>query len=448
MSDLRPSLDRVAGRVAPRSDALERLDRRRQRKHRNRRVGTVVLAFVVAIAGSVGAFAAFRHPPAVEPATPTAPFHALWPEMTRAEAEATQRKVDAGEGDTQWRQSAIKTTQLFAAQALGWGKVNFAVPPGDWDQSGGPVTITVTTPPVSCPTPGCPPGLEKFHVQVTLQRLVRADATGIWSVTQVASGELALPLQPGQDVVSGQEFAIPFSVPDGLELQAASTYLFGDCATLTVIQIHQAKDEVSFRAGLNFENFEGRCTQLSASADLNLPANGSVFVVLAVKGGKLYDPFTLQPPADFADTPVAVAAVPVHFVPAARSSGSYPRGAFESCPDVSGAIPLESGAEQEASRVAVRFARAYLADDAAVVATLQDPSVKEDANWAVAGTPATVSVIESIRNGGPLAEHGCGPDVSAYTVAVTIDDGTSSASLDFTLFLIHRADGWTVWGSY
>ena len=30
----------------------------------------------------------------------------------------------------------------------------------------------------------------------------------------------------------------------------------------------------------------------------------------------------------------------------------------------------------------------------------------------------------------------------------TADDGTSSASLDFTLYLIQRPDGWKVWGSY
>ena len=43
---------------------------------------------------------------------------------------------------------------------------------------------------------------------------------------------------------------------------------------------------------------------------------------------------------------------------------------------------------------------------------------------------------------------GCGPDVAARAWEVTVDDGTSSASLDFTVYLVHRSDGWKVWGSY
>jgi hypothetical protein len=31
---------------------------------------------------------------------------------------------------------------------------------------------------------------------------------------------------------------------------------------------------------------------------------------------------------------------------------------------------------------------------------------------------------------------------------VTIDDGTDRGSMDFVLYLIRRADGWTVWGMY
>jgi hypothetical protein len=42
----------------------------------------------------------------------------------------------------------------------------------------------------------------------------------------------------------------------------------------------------------------------------------------------------------------------------------------------------------------------------------------------------------------------CGPEVAAATYAVTFDDGTDSASLDFTLYVIKRSDGWSVWGAY
>jgi hypothetical protein len=31
---------------------------------------------------------------------------------------------------------------------------------------------------------------------------------------------------------------------------------------------------------------------------------------------------------------------------------------------------------------------------------------------------------------------------------VTFDDSTASASLDFTVYVIKRSDGWKVWGMY
>jgi hypothetical protein len=33
-------------------------------------------------------------------------------------------------------------------------------------------------------------------------------------------------------------------------------------------------------------------------------------------------------------------------------------------------------------------------------------------------------------------------------VAISIDDGTDSASADFTIYLVLREAGWKVWGAY
>jgi hypothetical protein len=44
--------------------------------------------------------------------------------------------------------------------------------------------------------------------------------------------------------------------------------------------------------------------------------------------------------------------------------------------------------------------------------------------------------------GGELVRFSCGNDVAAYTVAISIDDGTGSASADFTIYLVLREAGW------
>jgi hypothetical protein len=58
--NLKPGLERLGDRVQPRSDAFDRLDHMRARRARGRSLGSIALAFVVAVAGTWGAFAAFR----------------------------------------------------------------------------------------------------------------------------------------------------------------------------------------------------------------------------------------------------------------------------------------------------------------------------------------------------------------------------------------------------
>ncbi len=58
MRDLRSRLKRLGNRVVPAPDAFERLERARRRRQRNRRLASGVVAFVVAIAGSLAALRA------------------------------------------------------------------------------------------------------------------------------------------------------------------------------------------------------------------------------------------------------------------------------------------------------------------------------------------------------------------------------------------------------
>lgn len=132
----------------------------------------------------------------------------------------------------------------------------------------------------------------------------------------------------------------------------------------------------------------------------------------------------------------------------------YPRGWFEWCP----APPFpEPGRdwEERASEAALRFVEAYLAGDEAALADLLDPSVPPDAEVrahvfsVVVQEEGTEPVaIGTNAWGGELVRFSCGNDVAAYTVAISIDDGTDSASADFTVYLVLRDDGWKVWGAY
>ncbi|MGH2651724.1 MAG: hypothetical protein ACRDHK_11000, partial [Actinomycetota bacterium] len=127
---------------------------------------------------------------------------------------------------------------------------------------------------------------------------------------------------------------------------------------------------------------------------------------------------------------------------------TYPRGALEWCPDVEGTVSIEARDLQGAAETALRFARASLLGDVATAAGLQDDSVPDDAVWSIAGEPQAVRTIDVVADGGRLVEFGCGPNVAARTASVIIDDGTESASLDFTLYLVLRPGGWKVWSSY
>jgi len=135
------------------------------------------------------------------------------------------------------------------------------------------------------------------------------------------------------------------------------------------------------------------------------------------------------------------------------ATSAYPRGWFEWCPDDSGTLPVRAAVADEAEGVALRFARAFALKDRETVRHLLNPSAMplRKKHWTVAGKPARMSVFASASGastGGPSASYGCGPRVGARTWAVTISDGTESASADFVLYLVRQEAGWKVWASY
>jgi hypothetical protein len=339
-------LERVGGRAKPADDAFDRLERLRQRRQRNRRIATAVFAFVIAISGSFAAFEAFRGSNGSAAIRGTGPFYALWPELTLADAQQSQAAVDGGAGA--WRLDARTTTGRFVALTLGWSDFAVTMPDGTNLDGPGPVTLDVSTlaPPCPSPLPGtegpmnCGPQWET----VTLERLVRQDATGIWSVTDVegafpsSDNVLSFPFAPGDTVVSGQEVSIPFVVPDGLTAVAGYTYI-GKCGSSTAFEnVKQDNSEILFRvAGSTFKESctsngsGGSSSSGPGRADLNVAIDGYVFVLashdLDLASG--WDPFTGGEPLPRDTSVVALAAVPVHFVPVPS-----PTPAAAAAPDV------------------------------------------------------------------------------------------------------------------
>lgn len=126
----------------------------------------------------------------------------------------------------------------------------------------------------------------------------------------------------------------------------------------------------------------------------------------------------------------------------------YPRGWFEWCP---GGPFLEAGPDwsERASEIAVRFARAYAGGDQATLAEVLDASVPVGAEFRVVlAEGAEPTVGGTSAHGGQIVNYSCGKDVDGHTVAVAIDDGSESASADFSVFLVPREAGWKVWGVY
>lgn len=126
----------------------------------------------------------------------------------------------------------------------------------------------------------------------------------------------------------------------------------------------------------------------------------------------------------------------------------YPRGWFQWCPE--GPFP-EAGREwsERASEAAVRFTLAYVDGDEDTLAEVLDPSVPTGAEFSVVLAEGVLPIVGGTdARGGQIVNYSCGNDVDAYTVAITIDDGSTSASADFTVFLVLREDGWKVWGVY
>lgn len=153
------------------------------------RVGVVLVAVLLAAAGSWGAFAALRGTDGVEqgPADGPDAFAALWPETSVADAQQVQARVDAGDPEVQWRTEAGAVALQYAQEVLGWPDPIAGVTAADDPDT---AIVSLHGPDASCRGGECQESQpEQITVTVTLQRLVRSGEGGVWSVTTVESAD-------------------------------------------------------------------------------------------------------------------------------------------------------------------------------------------------------------------------------------------------------------------
>lgn len=124
------------------------------------------------------------------------------------------------------------------------------------------------------------------------------------------------------------------------------------------------------------------------------------------------------------------------------SSPPAATNAFAACPDASYAVTATPADRADSIRVAEQY---LWGPDARAVL---DPVATDNGLNAESGTGEETVSDAHLASMDGLVPAACGTEVAAATYAVTFDDGTTSASLDFTIYVIKRADGWKVWGVY
>jgi hypothetical protein len=226
MSELRERLERLGERVPSAPDAFERLERSRHRRERNRRITAGAVALLVAIAGSVAAFAAFTGSEPQVGGGPEDGFVAIWPEATYEDAIEVQASVDAGGQEIQWRASPYETAYFFVSRVLGLRPDrNMAAPEPLGD---GLYTMVVRTRSTTCTTPSTEADCSSQELRLVLRQLDDAP-DGIWSVVSAQTAGFPGSSPAGTELVAGDPVEIPTEIPAEQNVYVAFVGL-GPCA--------------------------------------------------------------------------------------------------------------------------------------------------------------------------------------------------------------------------
>ena len=191
MSELRSLLDREAQRVSASHGAMEEMLLRGRRRARKTRVLTIAFALTLAAGGLGGVFAAFGGGGSSEPRA--GDWSAIWPQTTLGEAEAAQGRADSGDPAYAWQLDGETVLRRFALDKLGWSGFTILQVGGTSSRASGYNSVSDLSNPdasgpfrfitIGCDAPG--PGVICPSATVTIERLLRPDRAGIWSVTKV-----------------------------------------------------------------------------------------------------------------------------------------------------------------------------------------------------------------------------------------------------------------------
>jgi hypothetical protein len=260
MSEFTTMLERVSDRVAPPSDAFERLTKRRCRKHRNRRFAAGVLALVVAIAGIGGVYFVFHQTRHTVPVSGASNFHAIFPAFNSVEARSFQAALDKGWDPRLGSETAV--AERFAIDILGWQPDRFRV---QLDQPG---SVRMSLIPACWSTPGADCPSWSFSVRLELAQLVREGPGGAWFVTRAETTLTKLDLEPGQNVRAGSRITARVNLPNGMRVLAGYSYLGQSAQVFPVHPVLVHSGLVTFRVA----------TQDFASSTTHGPGGGSTSI--------------------------------------------------------------------------------------------------------------------------------------------------------------------------
>jgi hypothetical protein len=204
---VRTLLETRARDVAVDPEMPETVGARSRRRRAAVGTGVGLAALVVVLGGAAALRTAL--PEQSTGTSPTPPpvveWRGIWPQTSRVDAEAAQLAADRGDAEAVWQIDAAEVLDRYARRELGFEEVHLdgSLDLGD-DDAAGPVTVHV----ISCEPrdaeqwpPACAAG-GGAYAEITIERLLRADPTGLWFVTD-ATDPTPTEIQPPERSVVG-----------------------------------------------------------------------------------------------------------------------------------------------------------------------------------------------------------------------------------------------------
>ncbi len=314
MSDLRNRMERLGDRALAELGAFERLERRRTRKVRNRKIGAGVLALVLTLGGSVAAFSAFRSgdEPTIGGVEADDGFYALWPEQTEAGLAAAQERVDGGDEGFAWRSDPIEVARAFALEKLLWPSAEIEIPDGTDLEGDDVIFLELGVPPeqVACDQIVSDATCPTSRTTVRMERL--GSDNRLWSIVEVHGDDLALPLVAGQELAAGSTIVLPTNLADGEKVSMGVAFLTACDASGVDENVEAVAGTLEFDVPAVSDGCTGYVYAMRPKTGVGAVAIGSFLFAGAeeVPGiGYLVE---------------EIAAVPVRFVPEGSTGASVP----------------------------------------------------------------------------------------------------------------------------